>query len=272
MALRITNNVQSLNAQRNINKSQIGLSKSLERLSSGLRINKAGDDAAGLAISEKLRSNIRALNQASRNASDGIAMIQTAEGAMDEVNNMLVRMKELAEQSATGTVGATERGYLNSEYSALRSEITRIADSTKFNDTNLLDGTLSVAVQIGISNGSDDTLTVSVSDVDATALSLSTSVSTVSKAQAALVAATSAISTIATRRSGLGAMQNRLESIVANIDTVVENLTSAESRIRDVDVAAETADLTKYSILVQAGVSILTQANQSPQVALSLLS
>ncbi len=271
MALRITNNVQSLNAQRNINKSQIGLSKSLERLSSGLRINKAGDDAAGLAISEKLRSNIRALNQASRNASDGVAMIQTAEGAMDEVNNMLVRMKELAEQSSTGTVGSTERGYLNSEYSALRSEITRIADSTKFNDTNLLDGSLSVSVQIGISNGTNDTLTVAVSDVDAAALSLATSISTVSKAQAALVAATSAISTIATRRSGLGAMQNRLESIVANIDTVVENLTGAESRIRDVDVAAETANLTKYSILVQAGVSILTQANQSPQVALSLL-
>jgi flagellin len=272
MPLRITNNVQSLNAQRNINKSQFGLSKSLERLSSGLRINKAGDDAAGLAISEKLRSNIRALNQASRNASDGVALIQTAEGAMDEINNMLVRMKELAEQSSTGTVGATERGYLNSEYTALRNEITRIADSTKFNDTNLLDGTLSVSVQIGISNGTNDTLTVSVSDVDAASLSLSTAISTVSKAQAALVAATSAISTIATRRSGLGAMQNRLESIVSNIDTVVENLTGAESRIRDVDVAAETADLTKYSILVQAGVSILTQANQSPQVALSLLS
>lgn len=271
MPLRITNNVQSLNAQRNINKSQIGLSKSLERLSSGLRINKAGDDAAGLAISEKLRSNIRALNQASRNASDGIALIQTAEGAMDEINNMLVRMKELAEQSATGTIGASERGYLNSEYTALRNEITRIADATKFNDTNLLDGTLDVDVQIGVSNGANDTLNVQVNDVDAAALSLASSISTVTKSQAALTQATTAISTIATRRSGLGALQNRLESVVANIDTVVENLTGAESRIRDVDIAAETANLTKYSILVQAGVSILTQANQSPQVALSLL-
>ena len=272
MPLRITNNVQSLNAQRNINKSQIGLAKSLERLSSGLRINKAGDDAAGLAISEKLRSNIRALNQASRNASDGIALIQTAEGAMDEVNNMLVRMKELAEQSATGTIGASERGYLNNEYTALRSEITRIADATKFNDTNLLDGSLDINVQIGISNGTNDTLGISVADVDAAALSLSSSISTVTKAQAALVNATTAIGTIATRRSGLGALQNRLESIVSNIDTVVENLTGADSRIRDVDIAAETANLTKYSILVQAGVAILTQANQAPQVALSLLS
>jgi len=272
MALRITNNVQSLNAQRNINKSQFGLSKSLERLSSGLRINKAGDDAAGLAISEKLRSNIRALNQASRNASDGIALIQTAEGAMEEINNMLVRMKELAEQSSTGTIGATERGYLNNEYSALRNEITRISDATKFNDTALLDGTLNIDLQIGISNGTNDTLAIQVSNVAASSLSLASSISTVSNAQTALTKATDAISTIATRRSGLGALQNRLESIVANIDTVVENLTGAESRIRDVDIAAETANLTKYSILVQAGVSILTQANQSPQVALSLLS
>ena len=272
MPLRITNNVSSLNAQRNINRSQIGLTKSLERLSSGLRINKAGDDAAGLAISEKLRSNIRALNQASRNASDGIAMIQTAEGAMDEINNMIVRMKELAEQAATGTVGDTERGYLNQEYLALRNEITRIAEATKFNDTNLLDGTLDVDVQIGLSDGANDTLNVTVDAVSAAALSLTSSISSVANAQAALTGATGAIDTIASRRADLGALQNRLESIVNNIDTVVENLTAAESRIRDVDIAAETAELTKYTILVQAGVAVLTQANQSPTVALSLLS
>ena len=272
MPLRITNNVSSLNAQRNINKSQIGLARSLERLSSGFRINKAGDDAAGLAISEKLRSNIRALNQASRNASDGISMIQTAEGAMDEINNMLVRMKELAEQAATGTVGDTERGYLNQEYTALRSEITRIADATKFNDTNLLDGSLDVDVQIGLSDGANDTLNITVSDVDAAALSMTSSIATVVNAQAALTSATTAIDTIASRRADLGALQNRLESIVNNIDTVVENLTAAESRVRDVDIAAETAELTKYTILVQAGVAVLTQANQSPTVALSLLS
>lgn len=272
MPLRITNNVSSLNAQRNINRSQIGLTKSLERLSSGLRINKAGDDAAGLAISEKLRSNIRALNQASRNASDGIAMIQTAEGSMDEINNMLVRMKELAEQAATGTVSDSERGYLNQEYLALRNEITRIAEATKFNETNLLDGTLDVDVQIGLSDGANDTLSVTVENVDAAALSLTSSISSVANAQAALTGATGAIDTIASRRADLGALQNRLESIVNNIDTVVENLTAAESRIRDVDIAAETAELTKYTILVQAGVAVLTQANQSPTVALSLLS
>ena len=272
MPLRITNNVSSINAQRNINKSQVGLSKSLERLSSGLRINKAGDDAAGLAISEKLRSNIRALNQASRNASDGISMIQTAEGAMDEISNMIIRMKELAEQSATGTLGATERGYLNEEYQALRNEITRIADATKFNDTALLDGSLDVNVQIGLSdNATNDILTIAVSDVDAAALALATAIDSVTNAQAALTSATTAISTVSTRRAGMGALQNRLESVVSNIDTVVENLTGAESRIRDVDIAAETANLTKFSILVQAGVSILAQANQQPQVALSLL-
>jgi flagellin len=271
MALRITNNVASLNAQRQINRSNAGLGRALERLSSGFRINRAGDDAAGLAISEKLRANVRALGQASRNASDGISMIQTAEGGMDEVNNMLVRMKELAEQSANGTLSDDERGFLSSEYKALFDEITRIADATKFNETNLLDGSLSVNIQIGISDGTTDTLNVAISDVDAAALSLTSTISSVGNAQSALTSVTSAIQTVAGRRSELGALQNRLESIVNNIDTTVENLTAAESRIRDTDIAAETANLTKYSILVQAGVSILAQANQSPTVALSLL-
>jgi flagellin len=271
MSLIVTNNVYSVNAQRNINKSQAGLAKSLERLSSGFRINRAGDDAAGLGISEKLRANIRALGQASRNASDGVAMIQTAEGAMDEVNNMLVRMKELAEQAATGTVNTAERGYLDTEYKALFNEITRISDNTKFNSTQLLDGTLSVSVQIGVSSGTNDTLAVTVDDVDATALALTTGISTVTNAQAALGTTTTAIGTVSDARASLGALQNRLESIISNIDTVVENLTGAESRIRDVDIAAETARMTKYSILVQAGVSVLSQANQTPSIALSLL-
>lgn len=271
MPIRITNNVESLNAQRNVGKSQVLMSKSLERLSSGLRINRAADDAAGLAISEKLRANIRSMNQASRNGSDGVALIQTSEGAMDEINSMLLRMKELSEQAATGTIGDSERGYINTEYTALRDEITRISDSTKYNDTNLLDGTLSVDIQIGTSDGTNDVLTIAVSDVSASALSLATSVSTVSAAQAALTAATTAISTIASRRSELGALQNRFESVVSNIDATVENLSSAESRIRDVDIASETANMVKYSILVQAGVSILSQANQTPQMALQLL-
>ncbi|MCB1155368.1 flagellin FliC, partial [bacterium] len=149
MALRITNNIQSINAQRNVTGSQMNLQKALEKLSSGLRINRAGDDAAGLAISEKLRSNIRALRQASRNGNDGIALIQVAEGAMNEVSNMLIRMKELAEQAATGTIGTVERGYLDLEYQQLREEIDRISDNTKFNDTQLLDGSLSIDIQIG---------------------------------------------------------------------------------------------------------------------------
>ena len=272
MPLRITNNISSLNAQRHIGKSQQGLSRALERLSSGLRINKAGDDAAGLAISEKLRANIRAMNQASRNASDGIALIHVGEGAMEEISNMMVRMKELAEQSCTGTLSNVERGYLDSEYQQLRSEITRIAESTKFNDTFLLNGTMDINIQIGLSDNLDnDIMNISISGIGATSLGLASSISTVTNAQVALTSSTSAISSISTRRAGLGALQNRLESVVSHIDTVVENLTGAESRIRDVDIAAETANLTKFNILVQAGVSVLAQANQSPQVALTLL-
>jgi flagellin len=269
MALTVSSNIPSLNAQRNVNKSQSGLNKSLERLSSGYRINRAADDAAGLAISEKLRGNIRALSQASRNASDGISMIQTAEGAMDEISSMVVRMKELSEQAATGTVGTAERGYLNTEFTALRTEITRIADNTKFNDTSLLNGSLSKTVQVGIT--ASEKITIATGDVDATALALASSISTATKAQAALTTSSTAIGTVAGRRSSLGALQNRFESVVSSIENQVENLSAAESRIRDVDIAAETANLTKYSIMVQAGVSILAQANQSPMAALALM-
>jgi flagellin len=272
MALRITNNVASLNAQRQINKSGNGLSKALERLSSGFRVNRAADDAAGLAISEKLRANTRALTQASRNASDGISVVQTAEGALDEIGNMLVRMKELSEQAATGTVGAEERGYIQDEYVALRNEITRIGENTKFNDTLLFDGNFSAAVQIGIESGAGNVLTIGVDQIDAATLSLTASISDATNASAALGTISTAIETVSTTRANLGSLQNRLESIVNNIDTQVENLSAAESRIRDADIASETANLTKYSILVQAGVSVLSQANQTPQIALSLLS
>ena len=271
MALRITNNIASLNAQRHISGSQKGLSTSLERLSSGLRINKAGDDAAGLAISEKLRSNIRALHQASRNGADGVALIQVAESAMEEISNMINRMKELAEQASTGTVSSVERGYLDNEFKSLRSEINRIAEATSFNSTHLLDGSLDVDIQIGLSNGANDSINIAISDVHSTVLGLTSSISTVTAAQLALGTCNSAISSISDRRAALGSLQNRLESVVSNIDTVVENLTGAESRIRDVDIASETANLTKYNILVQAGVSVLSQANQSPQIALQLL-
>ncbi len=269
MGMVVTSNIPSLNAQRNVNRSQAGLVKSLERLSSGFRINRAADDAAGLAISEKLRGNVRAMQQASRNTSDGISMIQTAEGAMDEISSMLLRMKELSEQAATGTVGTSERGYLNTEFTALRTEITRIADNTKYNDINLLNGSLSKTIQVGIT--ATEKITISTGDVDATALSLATSISTATKAQAALTTSSTAIGTVAGRRSSLGSLQNRFESVISSIDNQVENLSAAESRIRDVDIAAETANLTKFSILVQAGVSILSQANQAPMAALSLM-
>lgn len=271
MALRISNNIQSLNAQRNITRNQVGLTQALERLSSGYRINRAGDDAAGLAISEKLRSNIRALSQAARNGSDGVGLIQVAEGALSEISDIIVRMKELAEQAATGTVGTVERGFLNGEFQALREEITRISDTTKFNERNLLDGTLNVVIQIGLSNGSGDVLSITLADTDAANLGVTTSIATVTNAQNALTTTSTAINTISSRRASLGALQNRLESTIANIDNVVENLSAAESRIRDVDIAEETANLTKYNILVQAGVSVLAQANQIPNVALSLL-
>ncbi len=270
MGLVVTNNIPSINAQRNVGKNQMGLDKALERLSSGYRVNRAADDAAGLAISEKLRGNVRALSQASRNASDGISLIQTAEGAMDEISSMLVRMKELSEQASTGTVGTSERGYLNTEFTALRTEITRIADNTKYNDINLLNGSLSKQIMVGITSG--EKITVSTGDVDATALSLATSISTATKAQSALGTTSTAIGTVAGRRASLGSLQNRFESVVSSIDNQVENLSAAESRIRDVDIASETANLTKYSILVQAGVSILAQANQSPMYALALMS
>ncbi|MCB9478818.1 MAG: flagellin FliC [Deltaproteobacteria bacterium] len=270
MSLTVVNNVSSINAQRHVNKSQQSLGKSLEKLSSGLRINRAADDAAGLAISEKLRANVRALGQAGRNVNDAVSLLQTTEGAMGEVSDMLIRMKELSEQAATGTLGTTERGYLNTEYQALRTEITRIADNTKFNETSLLDGTLSKEVQVGITSG--ESITVAFSDIDSAALSLTSSISTVTNASAALTSTTTAISTVASRRASVGALQNRFESISNSIANQVENLTAAESRIRDVDIAAESANLTKNSILVQAGVSVLAQANQTPQIALALLS
>ena len=271
MALDVTNNIYSINAQRNMTKNQSGLQRSMERLSSGARINRASDDAAGLAISEKLMANIAAMTQASANASDAVSMIQVTEGAMDESSNMLIRMKELAEQAATGTVSTAERGYLDTEYKALYAEITRTAESTKFNDTYLLNGTLNVQIQVGTSNSANDVLTVSVGAVDAATLGLTTGISTVTGAQAALSTISDAIDQVSGTRAGLGALENRIESVISNLNTAVENLTSANSQIRDTDVAAETANMTKYNVLVQAGVAVLAQANSVPSLALTLL-
>ena len=271
MGLRVNTNVFSLTAQRNLSAVSSRLSGNFNRLSSGLRIATAADDAAGLGISERMRAQIRSLDQAGRNAQDGISLVQTAEGALGEVNASLLRMRELAVQSSNGTLNTGDRAVLNTEFTALRTEINRIATDTEFNDINLFDASqTSVSIQVGTDSG--DTIDVSLSDTTATTLGLnSLSLTTVSNASSSLTAIDAAIDTVTTARGDLGGTQNRLESVVRNIATTSENLSAAESRIRDVDVAAETADLTRNSILQQAALSVLSQANVQPQLALNLL-
>ena len=273
MGIRINTNVSSVNTRRHLYNSTVSFGKSMEKLSSGLRINRAGDDAAGLAISENLKSDIRALDQAARNAADGISLIQTAEGSLDEVSNILLRMKELAEQSLNGTLSDTDRGYLNAEFGALQSEITRISDGVDFNGVKLLDGTGgSVSIQVGIGTTGSDSVAVDLSsDTDATALGLTTGVDTASNASTAMDQIDAAISTVVSSRGSFGAIQNRLEASIRNIQMTSENLSAANSRIRDVDVAAETSRMTSYQILQQAGVSMLAQANMTTGLAMSLL-
>ncbi len=279
MALSINTNVASIDAQRNLSVSQGQLSKSMQRLSSGLRINSASDDAAGLAISENMRGQIRSMNQAARNANDGVSMIQTAEGSLNETSSILVRMRELATQSATGTVGSTERGYIQGEMNKLSSEIDRIANSTEFSGQKLLNGALSgttvMSFQIGTRNvKNNDTISLAVDKADATAIfgnSGKVNVSDQANAQKALDTLDAAIISISSQRSNLGATQNRLQSTINNLQVGIENTSASESRIRDVDVASETASLTRNNILTQAGTAILAQANQAPQSALSLL-
>jgi len=274
--MRINTNTAAINAQRNLYNTEMKLSKSLERLSSGLRVNRAGDDAAGLAISENLKSDIRALEQSSRNAADGISVIQTAEGALDEVNGILIRMRELAQQAANETLGASERGYLNTEFQALSSEITRISDTAEFNGTQLLDGTAgALDIQVGLGNAAADRITVTLTgDRDATGLGVNASVLTGADnttALASIATVEAAINTVSGARADLGAVQNRLESTIRSIGNTIENLSAANSRIRDVDIAAETSAMTSAQILQQAGVAVLSQANMTPQTALMLL-
>lgn len=275
MAISIQTNVSSLNAQRNLQSTQLSLDSSLSKLSSGYRITKAGDDAAGLGISENLRAQIRSLNQAQRNAFDGVSVVQTAEGALNEVSSILIRMRELSMQAASDGVGNTERGYLDTEFGQLISEISRISATTEFNNTRLIDGTLSTTgldFQVGIRNTSDDRLNIKVNSVSASSLAVSTMVvSSKSAAQNALSSIDSAISSVSGVRASLGAYGNRLNSTIANLGVASENLSAANSRIRDVDVASETSNLTKSQILLQAGTAVLAQANTIPQVALSLL-
>jgi flagellin len=281
MGLRINTNIASLNAQKNLSRSQASLERSLDKLSSGLRITRAGDDAAGLAISESLRAQIRGLQQAERNANDGISVIQTAEGALNEVGNILIRMRELAVQSAsTGSISNAERSFLQNEFSALQSEITRIAEATKFGGATLLDGSLSgttnaLQFQVGIFNDAAvDRISLSIGDATASGLGIeaaSAAISTSQAAQNSLTVIDSAIAAVSRLRGDLGAAQNRLQSTINNLQASTENLSAANSRIRDADVAAETAALTRAQVLQQAGIAVLAQANLSSQAALALL-
>nr|MEE4269929.1 flagellin [Candidatus Krumholzibacteria bacterium] len=272
MGIRINTNVSSLNTQRHLANNSTQFSKSMEKLSSGLRINRAGDDAAGLAISEGLKADIRALDQASRNAADGISLVQTGEGALDEVSNILLRMKELAEQSMNGTLSDTDRGYLDSEYTALSSEIDRIAAGTEFNGVTLLDGNLDVDIQVGIGTGSSDSVNMAVSDnMNASGIGISSDIGDASAAGTAMGEIDDAIATVTETRSAFGAVQNRLESSIRAIDMTAENLSAANSRIRDVDIAKETSRMTSFQILQQAGVSMLAQANMSTGLAMALM-
>ena len=277
MALTVFSNLPSLNAQRNLGKTQASLTANLARLSSGMRINSSADDAAGLAISEKLRSQIRSLSQAERNANDGFSLLQTAEGGMNEISGVLVRMRELAIQASNGTLGTTERTFLNDEFTSIRNEIDRLASATEFNGVVLLAGGLTnLRLQVGIGTSTNDRILVSIGDLRSTALGstamLSTqSVTTITNAQTAIGVIDAAITDVSTQRGQVGSYQNRLNITTANLASARENLSAANSRIRDVDVAEESAALTRHNILMQAGVSVLAQANQIPSLVLSLL-
>jgi flagellin len=307
MGLRIRTNVSSLNAQRRLGMSTDSMNESGNKLASGERINKAADDAAGLAISENLRADVRSLNQARRNALDGVSLVQTAEGGLMETTNMLVRLRELAVQSASDTIGNTERGFLNQEYSALKSEIDRIANSTEFNGTRLLIGQTALPedmqtgenaypleVQISkdyypTSDALDHPNPTNIIRIDLqnlntfsqgeNSLNINQTVDGAeisgieSKvgAQMSIARLDNAITQVAGYRAYLGALQNRFGSTINNLGVQVENLDTARSRIRDTDFAAETAEYTKFKILQQAGTSVLAQANQQPNIALGLL-
>jgi flagellin len=277
MALRISTNVASLNAQRNLTGTQHQMNQSLARLSSGFRINQASDDAAGLAISENLKAQIRGLRQASRNSNDGISLVQVAEGGLNEVSSMLIRLRELAVQASSDTVGDTERKFTDVEYQQLKSEIQRISEVTTFNGRDLLNGTGGILdIQVGTRNDAfKDRISFNASAANSTLDSLglvTESVASKEGAQMSLDVLDRAIVSVNAIRANFGAMQNRLQSTIANLAISDENLSAANSRIRDTDVAAETAELTRNNILSQAGVSVLGQANQMQQMALKLLS
>lgn len=277
--MRIQHNISALNTHRNLTFNNSQASKNLEKLSSGYKINRAGDDAAGLAISEKMRGQIRGLDMATKNSQDSISLIQTAEGALNETHAILQRMRELAVQSRNDTndEATFDRSNLNDELTQLQAEITRIADQTEFNNKKLLDGSLSgtgngLTFQVGANKG--QTVGLEIANMDATALKVdsgSVKIGTGADASSAIATINTAINTVSQTRSKLGAMQNRLEHTINNLGAASENLTAAESRIRDTDMAKEMMGFTKNNILMQAAQSMLAQANQQPQGVLQLL-
>jgi len=270
MALRINYNLASSSAQRGLGASQDAYAKQATRLSTGLRINTASDDAAGMAVSEKLKNQVRGLNQAQRNVQDGISLIQTAEGGLVEIHNILARMRELAVQANTDTLAVSDRANLNAEFTQLRAEVTRIADTVTFNGLALLNGTTSNVLQIGANNG--NTLTVASSDNDATTLAINANtVTDLTAAAAAITAIDAAINTVSTNRANFGAMQNRLESVGRSLAVASENTAAANSRVADADIASSMSELVRAQILQQAGISVLAQANQAPSLVLQLL-
>ncbi len=275
MALTVNTNTASLNAITNLNRTQRELTGTYSRISSGLRISKAADDAAGLGVAEALSAQQASGRVAMRNTNDGISVIQTAEGAMDEVGDILSRMRELAVQSSSETLADDERAYIQDEFLQLSAEVDRIADVTAFNGQALTDGTTTALdVQVGIMNSSNDRISVTLSDLTSSTLGVDTAavdLSAATTAQAAIDVIDTAIDSVSGYRSDLGAVQNRLDSALANMETYVENLASAESSIRDADFAWETAELAKQQILQQAGTSVLAQAKAINQGVLSLL-
>ena len=268
--LVVQHNLRAMNSNRMLGLTSTSQSKSTEKLSSGYKINRAADDAAGLAISEKMRRQVRGLTKAVSNAQDGISCVQTAEGALGEVHDMLQRMNELAVQSANGTNMSTDRAYLDAEVTQLKEEINRVAQTTTFNEQSLLTGSFTGKnLQVGSENG--NVITVSIAAMDASTLGLTGDISTADNASTFIDTVKTALETVSSQRSDLGAVQNRLEHTINNLNNVVENTTSAESQIRDTDMATEMVKYSNNNILAQAGTAMLAQANQANQNVLSLL-
>ncbi len=273
MALTVNTNMAALHATSIMQGTNRSLNSAFQHISSGLRITKAADDAAGLAVAENLEAQSISLRQARRNTNDGISVIQTAEGATNEIANVVKRMRELAVEAASETLNSTERSYVQTEFNALKSEVNRIAQVTEFNGIKLTNTAASHAVQVGSHNTANDRIAIATINMTAASLGITAGVqlSTAAKAQGALIHFDSAVDTLNTQRATLGATQNRLNSALNNLEVYTENLDSAESQIRDADFAHETAEMAKFQIMQQAGTAILAQANQINQGALRLL-